>query len=130
MPAYSQTSRDKLETCDPRLQRVFTEVVKTFDNTITCGHRDESAQNEAFRTGQSKLGWPNSKHNRNLSEGVDSAPYPINWNDIRRFDYYAGFVMATAASMGIKLRWGGDWDGDTQVKDQTFNDLVHFEVVD
>ena len=36
--------------------------------------------------------------------------------------------MDVAKSMGITLRWGGDWDMDTQVKDNKFDDLVHFEI--
>ena len=31
--------------------------------------------------------------------------------------------------MGIKIRWGGDWDSDTQVNDNKFDDLVHFEEI-
>ena len=31
--------------------------------------------------------------------------------------------------MNIKLRWGGDWDRDTQVKDNSFDDLLHFELI-
>lgn len=40
--------------------------------------------------------------------------------------------MGTADQIGLtgRIRWGGDWDRDHDVKDQTFNDLVHFEVVD
>ena len=30
--------------------------------------------------------------------------------------------------MGIDLIWGGDWDGDTDLKDNAFDDLVHFEL--
>ncbi len=48
------------------------------------------------------------------------------WN-LCRFYYFAGFVMGTAAAMGVRLRWGGDWDGDTELDDQKFRDLVHFE---
>ena len=28
----------------------------------------------------------------------------------------------------LKIRWGGDWDMDTQTKDNKFDDLVHFEL--
>jgi len=31
--------------------------------------------------------------------------------------------------MDISIRWGGDWNMDTYVKDQRFNDLPHFELV-
>lgn len=130
MPIYSKKSSDELSSCDPRLQLVLNEVIKHFDNTITCGHRGQEAQDEAFRTGASTKEWPDSNHNTMPSKGVDAPPYPIDWQDTSRFYYFAGFVMATAANMGIKLRWGGDWDRDTDIKDQTFFDLVHFEVVD
>jgi len=31
--------------------------------------------------------------------------------------------MAMLEEMGIPIRWGGDWDSDTEVKDQRFDDL-------
>ena len=66
---------------------------------------------------------------------VDVAPYPIDWEDLDRFRYFAGYVMGVAAilhSEGLithRLRWGGDWNRDTQVKDNSFNDMPHFELV-
>ena len=30
---------------------------------------------------------------------------------------------------GIPLRWGGDWDVDTELKDNDFDDLPHFELL-
>ena len=38
-------------------------------------------------------------------------------------------ILDTAKAMGIDLRWGGDWDRDTEVRDNSFDDLVHFEIV-
>lgn len=78
--------------------------------------------------GRSKTKWPDSKHNSNPSMGIDVAPYPIDWNDIKRFYHFGGFVQSRAESLGIKLRWGGDWDSDRDLNDQTFMDLVHFEL--
>jgi peptidoglycan L-alanyl-D-glutamate endopeptidase CwlK len=37
--------------------------------------------------------------------------------------------MGIAAKMGIKIRWGGDWDRDEELHDQTFFDLPHFELI-
>lgn len=43
--------------------------------------------------------------------------------------YIAGVVMSQAKCMGIKMRWGGNWDRDGEIiTDQTFQDLVHFEL--
>lgn len=39
----------------------------------------------------------------------------------------AGFYLGTAHILGIPLRWGGDWDDDRDLFDQSFDDLGHFE---
>ena len=130
MPSFSARSRERLETCDERLVDVFDEVVKHFDCTILEGWRSEEDQNEAFRTGRSKLKYPDGKHNKQPSFAVDVAPYPVDWENLDRFRYFAGFVMGIASQMGTRLRWGGDWDGDTELRDQKFVDLPHFEVLE
>lgn len=128
MPKFGTASAARLATCDQRLQDLFNKVIESFDCTIIEGHRGEAAQHLAFVTGKSKLDWPNGNHNSKPSKAVDVAPYPVDWTDSKRFYYFAGYVKGVATSMGLKVRWGGDWDNDTEVKDNTFNDLVHFEV--
>ena len=128
MPQFSDASKTKLSTCDPRLVRVFDRVVETFDCTIVCGHRGEVEQNKAFETGHSQKRWPESKHNTSPSVAVDATPYPIDWGDRERATFFAGFVLATAREMGIELTWGGDWNHNWQVKDNSFDDICHFEI--
>jgi len=130
MPRFSKKSLSKLETCDKRLQDLFLRVVKKFDCTIIEGHRSKDRQNKLFKEGKSKLKYPKGKHNAIPSRAVDVAPYPIDWNDRERFTYFAGYVLGIAYEMGLKIRWGGDWDMDTQVKDNNFDDLPHFEIRD
>lgn len=136
MGSFSATSQDRLVTCHPKLQRLFTEVVKTFDCSILCGHRSEEEQKKAVSEGRSKV--LHGMHNYSPSLAVDAAPYPIDWGTegdskrriaaINRFYLFAGFVLATAKSLGITVRWGGDWDSDLDIADNSFNDLVHFEL--
>ena len=128
MAKFGRTSVSRLDTCDKSLQNLFNEVVKHFDCSILVGHRGEKEQNEAFDKGNSQVRWPKGKHNSNPSTAVDVAPYPIDWEDRERFTYFAGFVKGIAANTGISLRWGGDWDNDTDLKDNKFDDLVHFEL--
>jgi len=130
MNAYSKSSKSKLSQCDAGLQRVFTKVLYYIDHTIITGYRGEADQNEMFRTGKSQLLFPNGKHNQMPSRAVDAAPYPIDWNDRERATLFAGFVLGIAKSEGIQLRWGGDWNGDWKVKDNNFDDLWHFEIID
>ena len=128
MPKFGSRSRGRLGSCHPNLQRVFNKVVKDFDCTVLCGHRGKEDQNKAFEEGRSKVKYPNGRHNAKPSNAVDVAPYPVDWEDRERFSYFAGFVLATAKSMGIELRWGGDWDMDYEVSDNVFDDLPHFEL--
>lgn len=130
MPSFSATSRSRLETCDTRLQEIFNRVVEKYDCTIICGHRSKEAQDEAVAKKLSKTPYPTSKHNSLPSKAVDAAPYPIDWNNTKRFYHFAGYVTAIANEMGYTIRWGGDWDRDYDLDDQKFMDLPHFEVLD
>lgn len=128
MPSFSRKSRENLNTCDERLQRLFNEIIKHWDCTILEGHRGKEEQQAAYEDGKSQIQWPNGKHNKYPSRAVDVAPYPIDWQNTRRFDAFSGYVLGVARMMGIPIRWGGDWDGDRDLDDQSFNDLVHFEI--
>jgi peptidoglycan L-alanyl-D-glutamate endopeptidase CwlK len=48
--------------------------------------------------------------------------------EVARWYYFGGFVLGVAEETGVDIRWGGDWDGDRSLEDQTFHDLPHFEV--
>ena len=128
MPSFSTQSTIRLEECDERLRTLFYEVIKHYDCSILQGSRSRAEQEEYFRTGRSKVQWPNSKHNQFPSLAVDAAPWPIDWNDTQRFYHFGGFVLGVALVLDIPLRWGGDWDMDNDLNDQTFMDLVHFEI--
>jgi|TARA_R100000742_G_C4256748_1_gene74616 hypothetical protein len=128
MPNFSRKSKLKLYSCDERLVELFNEVVKNFDCTIIEGHRGQRAQDEAYNRGNSKVKFPNGKHNKSPSIAVDVAPYPVDWDDRDRFHYFGGYVLGIAEKMGLNIRWGGDWNQDTKTKDNKFDDLVHFEI--
>ena len=109
------------------------------DNTILEGARSTERQRKLYNEGASKCdGFINlSKHQPaedGYSYAVDVAPYPIDWNDIRRFFYLAGVAFGIAQQLydagriTHKLRWGHDWDMDKDFDDQTFNDCPHFEL--
>jgi len=118
-----------LLSCRPELIRLFQEVVKHRDCTINCGFRSQVEQDEAVRTGHSKLKFPNSKHNVYPSCAVDVIPYPVDWNDLDSFLLFIGFVKGVASQMGIEVISGIDWDNDWDIKETTFMDYPHFQLV-
>lgn len=128
MPKFSKKSQSRLISCHTNLQRLFNEVIKNYDCSIIEGYRSNDSQSELYRQGKSKLKAGQSKHNTVPSLAVDVAPYPINWNDRVKFYHFVGYVKATADQLGIKIKCGADWDNDNDLHDQTFFDLVHFEL--
>jgi peptidoglycan L-alanyl-D-glutamate endopeptidase CwlK len=136
MNKYSKKSNELLNQCNQDIIIIFNEVIKYFDNSIICGYRGEQEQNSAYINKFSKLQYPKSKHNKIPSMAVDSVPYPINWQNTNRMRYYAGFVVGIANMLKEQnkithgIRWGGDWDKDTETNDQRFNDLPHFELTE
>lgn len=87
--------------------------------TVLCGYRGEKEQNEAFAKGNSKLKFPKSKHNKKPAQAVDVAPYPIDWNDLKRFREMCNKIELIATKLGIKIRLGRDFK---------FVDMPHVEL--
>lgn len=141
MPKFSKASQQKLETCDPRLQLLFNEVIKWRDCKVTDGYRGKEAQDEAYRTGASKLPFPKGRHNRNPSMAADVIPYPVDWRirttkQAARYYSFAGFVegiwcsLLSSGKVSGTLVWGGDWDNDKDFEDQNWDDFPHFQIQD
>ncbi len=133
MPQFSNSSMTKLSTCHKDLQQLFNIVIKNYDCTILEGHRNQKRQEELLKQGKSKT--EGSKHLLNPSMAIDVAPCPIpkNWGEndfkeIAKFYHFAGYVLGKASNLGIKIRWGGDWNNNNNFNDQTFDDLIHFEL--
>jgi len=140
----------RLKTVRPELVALFNEVVTFRDCTVLCGVRSKTEQDRLFNIGRSKKMWPNSKHNvehpADFAMAVDVAPYfadnepPVIWpyaGQLKRdyakecglYYYFAGYVFAIADRMAIRIRWGGDWNGDGRYTDQSFDDLIHYELL-
>jgi len=130
MPAFGTASRARLDTCHIDLIQVCELVIPNYDFTVLEGFRSNARQDELFRQGKSKLQAGESKHNSDPSMAVDIAPWPIDWEDHRRFYLLAGFMFQAASQLGVKLRFGGDWNSNWNLDDQSFFDLVHFELLE
>lgn len=128
MPNFSKSSKEKLATCHPDLQRLFNEVIKGYDCKVLCGNRTDEEQTKVYNDGKSTLKAGKSKHNQLPALAVDVAPYPIEWKNKAKFYHFVGYVKRTAEELKIPVRFGADWNGNNNLKDQTFFDLPHFEL--
>lgn len=154
MPSFGSNSRDRRDTLHPVLQRLCDRVVAYTDITILVGHRNRVDQAQAFRQGRSTKQFPDSKHNTTPSVAVDASPFPIpdgwgeldaasakgrdlEWKERVKFYQMAAVFRHEWERMQhedpvaalYRLRWGGDWDRDGDYRDNTFDDLVHFEII-
>jgi peptidoglycan LD-endopeptidase CwlK len=127
MAKFGRRSKKQLATCHPDLQMILNSAIKFVDFSVLEGHRGEELQNKYYHEGRSKLKFPRGKHNQSPSLAVDIAPYPIDWKDLNRFGAVAFFIKGVAASKGIKLRLGADWNGDFKFN-ENFLDLPHIEL--
>ncbi len=136
MNYYSERSLAVLDTVHPDLVRVFAHVLPRFNHTPVRGIRDLALQKEYM-----DIGWSKTLDSRHLPGGglvpdvaypdlswaLDARPWPFN-DDREQLYMFGGFVLGVALELGIELRFGGDWDGDKDLRDQTFFDLWHFEI--
>jgi hypothetical protein len=119
MGTLGKKSLQRLAECDVKLRDIIFELAKQMEIVVLCGYRGEKEQNEAFAKGTSKLKFPKSKHNQKPSRAVDVAPYPIDWNDLKRFQEMCNKIESIATKLEIKIRLGRDFK---------FVDMPHVEL--
>lgn len=126
---YSKRSKKNLNECDKYLQLILKKLIKVFNHSVICGYRGMEEQNKAFKSGNSQLKFPHSMHNSMPSLAVDIIPYPEGYKDRDKLYYQAGMFMGIASVYGIKVKWGGDYNKDNDLKNDNFRDLAHFQII-
>ena len=119
MPAFGTRSALNLARAHPDLQRVLRDAIKYNDFTVICAYRGKADQEAAFKAGNSKARFGQSPHNFKPSLAVDCVPYPLDWDDIGRFELMGRVIMQSASRLRVPLVWG---------KTFSFRDYPHFEL--
>jgi peptidoglycan LD-endopeptidase CwlK len=135
----SSQSRAKMNGVHPDLVRVVERAITltTVDFSVLEGVRTLKRQQELYAQGRTKPGpkvtWTmNSKHRAQVDgfgHAVDLVPYPLDWNATSKFAAISKAMMAAAKDVGVKVRWGGNWDGDDRPGEKGEFDGPHFEIV-
>lgn len=143
MNSFSSRSMAHYDKLHTDLRRVCDEIIKYRDCSIIDSYRGPVEQQAAFDKGLSRAKPGQSKHNDLPSRAMHLIPFPIprppdpkspefaqqvqaEW---REYAFFAGLVLGVAAMLGIRLRWGGDWNENGQTVDNHFNDLHHYELM-
>lgn len=133
-------SRNRLQGVHPTLIKVVELAIQSTaqDFSVLEGVRSKLRQHELYAQGRTAPGpivtWTlNSNHFRNAKTGfghaVDLIPYPLDWNDLAKFDAIAKAMFEAADYLGVAIRWGADWDRDGKPRERGETDSPHFELV-
>jgi len=86
------------------------------DFTVIEGIRNINRQRELYKAGKSTT--MNSRHI--TGHAVDMVPWPVDWEDLERFETMSEAMKEAAEELNIPIVWGGDW--------KSFYDAPHFEL--
>ena len=136
-PHYANTILEGERSVEQQEKNVEKGVSKTMNSKHLVGP-DLRVKADAVDAAPDPLAWPQAAKLKARIESVagqlsDEQEAEIMAlveqyvKEVGVFYYFGGYVLGTAQEMGIDIRWGGDWDGDRSISDQTFDDLVHFE---
>lgn len=136
-----QRSLARLEGVHPDLVRVIKRAAAMArpneDFSVQEGVRTLARQKELYAQGRTKPGkivtWTlKSNHFRNAKTGfghaVDLTPFPLDWDNLARFDALANLIFRAASIEGVRIRWGADWDQDGKPRERGESDSPHFEL--
>ena len=131
MPAFGSSSLKALSEAHPLLRRLMSTAMgratPSQDFMILDAQRGRAAQERAFAQGFSKVHYGDSAHNWSPSVALDVAPYPVDWNDKKRFvDLAQKLILPIAKELNIPIRWLGDPNGDGNIADGW--DFPHYEL--
>lgn len=151
-------SKERLNGVHPKLVAVVVKAISISkqDFTVLEGVRTPERQRQLYGQGRTaaelakvglkphyakpkepKVTWTlTSNHFPNKATGsghaVDLAPWPIDWEGpvrFPKFDAIAEAMFAAAKDLGVKIRWGADWDMDGKPRERGETDSPHFELV-
>lgn len=119
MPRFGKKSIENREFLCKDLKYLVDEVIKYYDFSIVCGHRDKTEQEKAYKNGTSKAHFGQSAHNYNPSFAVDVYPYPMPLkqvkgvieidSDSKEWDKMIYAFKSAAKQHGIEIDCGIDW---------------------
>lgn len=112
MPSFGSNSKRILKELHPDLQRVCNEAIKHVDFSLTCGYRNKTDQERAFKSGASRARFGQSPHNFKPSFAFDFIPYPFQgWTKIAPFEKVGQEILRAGVKVGVPLTWGKTFKG-------------------
>jgi peptidoglycan L-alanyl-D-glutamate endopeptidase CwlK len=141
-PRFPSTILEAARSVEQQRRNVEKGVSKTMDSKHILGERRDLS--DAVDAAPDPLRWPQVKKLMARIEEVAGKLGSESKTELLalvgeavkehgRWYYHGGYVSGVADEMyergeiSVPLRWGGDWNGNRQVDDQSFDDLPHHE---
>ena len=136
--SLSQRSLNNLKGVHPKLVAVVTRALEltTEDFIVIEGVRTQARQDELWAQGRTKPGpvvtWTKDASSHGIGtdgfgHAVDICPFPVDWNDLKKFDAIAEAMFAAAEEQGVRIRWGGEWNMNGKARERGESHSPHFE---
>lgn len=111
-------SRQNLSGVHPDMVAVVEKALELseVDFTVIEGVRNIERQRQLLADGKSTT----LKSRHLTGHAVDMVPWPVDWEDLERFEAMARAMKAAAKELEVPIIWGGDW--------KSFYDAPHFEL--
>lgn len=146
--AFGPQSRSFFKGLDPRLTAVLDLAItlSEVDFKVICGVRTLAEQKALYAQGRTKPGkivtWTlNSRHlldpKTGFGRAVDLLPAPYDWkveDDRTTPEQDDAFIKLNEAMqkaahrLGIPIRWGANWNGNTKIREKGETDNPHWEL--
>lgn len=128
-----KTSLARLQGVDETLVNVVKRAIEIseVDFSVLEGVRTLERQRELYaqgRTAPGKIVTWTMKSRHIEGKAVDLVPYPLDWNDLEKFNKIKDAMFQAAREQDVNLRWGADWDGDGKYREKGEYDSPHFEL--
>ena len=133
--SLSERSLERSKGVNPKLISLILLAIKRtpidFGVAYMGGKRTAKEQNVLFKKRVSKCDGYEKISKHQSGDAIDLIPFVGSKaiDNKEMLSVIAGVMFSCASELGIQIRWGLDWDSDGDIRDNTFNDQYHFELV-
>ncbi len=132
----SDRSLERARDVNPKLINLILLAIRRtpidFGVAWMGGKRTAEEQNQLFKEGYSQCDGYEKLSKHQSGDAIDLNIFVGSRlvENKEMLCVVAGVMFSCANELGINLRWGLDWNGNGDIRDNKFNDMYHFEIND
>jgi len=131
----SERSLNRMKGIDPKLMNIVLLAIRRtpidFGVAWMGGLRTAEEQNQLFSEGFSQCDGYEKLSKHQSGDAVDLNVF-VGSKMVENKEMLCvitGVMFACASELNTKIRWGLDWNMNSDIRDNTFNDIYHYELI-